>query len=129
MIMADNINCPLCNGIANLIEDEIVNRLYKCSVCGNDFFVRVHYVDVPVPLEAKVFKAFVHLENPSMVRIFKEKVKKVFLGKSNFSLGDLDRQIQSGVLLWDLGYYSGEEIQDLTTAAENIELTVDFRLE
>ena len=56
------------------------------------------------------------------------KTKMVFDGHNNFHPGDLERQISQGLKSWDLGFYSGQEVEELLAKAEKIGLEVNFVL-
>ena len=124
--MEHSIQCPKCNGGSFLSTDEGVIQLYKCSSCGYEFHVRVHYIVKPDPSMPKAFKATVDASDISATRKLQIKVKKVFAGKSNFYPSDLDKQVKQGLTTWDLGFYSESEIQQLTSLANEMNLKVTF---
>lgn len=123
---SSSFDCPSCGGLAKITGDEGSVRLYRCEKCGNQFYARVHYVDERIPLETKVFKALVEINDPTMVPKLRIKTKKVFSGRSNFYQDDLDRQINEGLRFWDLGFYADEEIEELSSRAHGLGLNIKF---
>lgn len=124
--MSGEIKCPACGGSSRVINEEGSIRLLKCFSCGNEFSVRIHFVEPPITLTTKVFRASVKLDDPSSTRKTHMKIKMVFSGCSNFYSEDLERQIAKGLSSWDLGLYSEQEVETLKSKAAEIDLSVDF---
>lgn len=122
-----DFDCPTCGeGVYNVIGEEGSIRFYRCDKCGGEISVRIHYVEEKIPLETKVFKALVEVNDPSLVVKLRIKVKRVFGGRSNFYQDDLDRQINEGLKSWDLGYYASEEVEELSSKAQELGLIIKF---
>ncbi|MFB9246268.1 hypothetical protein IV454_17840 [Massilia antarctica] len=124
--MTNLIKCALCGGATSMVSEAGAIHLYKCHSCGNEFPVRVHFVDKPIPLGIKVFKAVVTATDSKAARKAQIQVRKVFGGMANFYPADLDRQILQGESVWDLGFYSADEVAKLEQSAANIGLEVQF---
>lgn len=122
----NKIKCPACGKSSHKIDDEISDQIFKCDFCGNEFHVRIHFVDKPIPLETKVFKALIDASDPKTIRKLQIKVKKVFEGMSNFYPADLDHQISKGMNTWDLGFYSDGELENIKLNAAKLGLIVQF---
>lgn len=124
--MATTIKCSACGGESSIVHENGSARLLKCASCGNEFSVRVHYIEEPIPLETKVYRAHVEIGDPALVRKLQMKTKMVFDGRTNFHLEDLEHHISQGLMSWDLGFYSGQEVDELLPKAEKIGLRVNF---
>ncbi|MGY8627964.1 hypothetical protein [Chromobacterium violaceum] len=124
--MASGVKCPVCGGESQVSKRDGSMQFLTCLSCKYEFAVRAHYTEDSILLETKVFKALVDVNDPSMVRKLRVKVKKVFEGKSNFYQEDLDRQINQGAKYWDLGFYSDQEIEELLKKAVEFGLEVNF---
>jgi hypothetical protein len=92
------------------------------------FEVRIHYLAQPQETTIVVYKALIHAGTGIAARKNRMKAAKVFEGRSNFYIDDLNRQASQGLSTWDLGYYSADEVVALKEAAGQIELPVEFIL-
>lgn len=127
--MVDAI-CPVCGAEAKVVKDGGYKILIGCSSCGSETYVRVHPVIDPesIELDVKEYNAYVEVEDPSLFLKTGIKVRKIFKGYSNFYLDDLQRQIERGDKLWNLGVYSQREVGELLEKAESLGLKVSFQL-
>lgn len=123
-----NITCEICGGNYVLLNDNLATEIYKCDICGHEKAVRVHYLDAPVPLGTKTFRALVDASNSTATKKLRIKVKNVFAGRSNFHLDKLDIQISKSEKIWDLGLYSEREVSELAINAKKIGLDLNFKL-
>ncbi|GEM_PF-4563928 len=135
--MSDILNCPICDGNAESVEEEYgIICTYQCEKCGHQFAVRIHYlIDDSIQLDVKEFKAFVEVPDVNSpqklaikVKKLAIKVKKTFSGHSNFSLGNLESQINDALSEWDLGFYSEKEVSELKKKAAKLGLNIKFVL-
>jgi transcription elongation factor Elf1 len=121
------IACSQCDGIAvREAEKPSAIELYRCQSCGHEFPVRIQHAEVSYRLGVNVYKAYVPAGTPEMSRKNRIKAVRVFNGRANFYIEDLDRQIAQGLLKWDLGYYSEHEMREIQDMAAKMEMPVEF---
>ena len=124
--MTNAVKCPKCNGNSYLHGEIGSMELYVCSSCGNNFNVRSHYVEKFVSPLPKAFRATVDASDENGLRKLKIKVKKVFSGRSNFYVDSLEKQIKQELKIWDLGFYSENEVVQIQATAKEFDLNVQF---
>jgi hypothetical protein len=124
------LQCPVCNGEAEVLRDEGAVHVFGCTSCRHEFYVRVHPVGLEdsIGTRMNVYKACVRADDLSSILKNRIKISKIFNGYDNFSLDDLCRQIERGETCWDLGLYIEDEIKVLLGNAEKIGLKVSFFL-
>lgn len=121
--------CPECGGVAVSESGRVAVENYRCRRCGHEFAVHVHYIEEPRPLGIAVYKALVQAGSGEMERRKNRiKVRRVFEGRSNFYPAKLDSQIEQGQAVWDIGFYSEREVNELKGVASQIGLAVEFVL-
>ncbi|MGQ5525624.1 hypothetical protein ACUHMQ_20560 [Chitinimonas sp. PSY-7] len=126
--MQEEIKCINCDGIATLVSTEGAIKTYLCSACGFKFEGIAHYVEQPISLGIKNYRAFVIVPDEVEARKAAFKIRRLFSGLSNFYLEDLQSQLSAGVLELDLGIYSDREVEKLLPQAEILNLNLKFVL-
>lgn len=127
--MQESIKCPYCDGEATLVKVELVTlRSYLCQNCGRTVETIAHFIDVPLPSKTKNYRAMVNSANQIEVRRAAIKIRKIFPGKTNFSLSNLHKQLSAGLLTLDLGVYADSEIDELAAKANELTLNLEFVL-
>ena len=126
--MSGELPCPKCAGAAVSEDGPASLEHYRCSRCGHVFDVRVHYIEEPRSLGITVYKALVPAGTLVEARKNRMKARKVFENRSNFYPEDIDSQMAQQQPLWNLGFYSADEVEELKEAAVRVGLEVEFVL-
>lgn len=124
--MSGELRCPVCGGPAFAESGPASSERYRCKNCGHLFDVRAHYVEEQKPLGISVYKALVNAGPPEAFQKTRLKVRRIFQGRSNFSPEDLDKQIAQQLPVWDLGFYSEDEVKQLRERADEVGFKIDF---
>ena len=126
--MSEKVKCKNCGSIATLISRNGVMEIYLCDACGLQTEAIAHYLDKPIPLETKSYKAIVTTADQNEARKAAIKIRRIFSGYSNFYKEDLQNQLSAGLLIFELGIYSDREMVLLARQAEAINLNLQFIL-
>ncbi|WP_431286288.1 hypothetical protein [Roseateles chitinivorans] len=122
-----SLRCEQCDGDAlSDAASPASMESFRCQNCGHAFRVHVQHIAAPHDLGVVTYKAYVAADSFKAARWNRLHVPKVFHGRSNFHLSDMEAQFAKGLAKWDLGYYSGNEVKELRAVAEKFELQVEF---
>lgn len=121
------LRCERCDGDAmSEVASPASMESFRCRKCGHAFWVHVQHMAAPHDLGVVTYKAYVAADSLKAARWNRLHVPKVFGGRSNFHLSDMEAQFTKELSKWDLGYYSENEVKELQAAAQEIGLLVEF---
>lgn len=127
-LLAEDQECLQCKGAVKLEWRRGTIMGFSCLECGFYFEVLASFIEDLSGFKSNAFMARVDFSNLSKNEYLKLfiKVKRIFNGYSNFDYACLQGQLDDGMKVVDLGYYSNDEIESLQEAAIQFGIVIDF---